>query len=159
MSITLSIWLAPRISRWRPIRSVESWSTRRRAGWRMWLMRLDLPAPETPVTAQRTPSGKATSMPFRLFSAAPHTSMNPLGVRMELLDARQELPRHRRRVRHDLLGRAGGDDPPTRAPGAGAEVEHVVGRLDHLAVVLDHEDGVAEVAQALERSDEAQVVA
>src|SRR5439155_18405884 len=45
------------------------------------------------------------------------------------------------------------------AAGARAEVDHVVGAPDSLLVVLDHEHRVAEVAQALERPEQALVVA
>ena len=41
---------------------------------------------------------------------------------------------------------------------AGAEVHEVVGGAHHRLVVLDDEDGVAEIAQPLERLDEARVV-
>ena len=44
-------------------------------------------------------------------------------------------------------------------PGAGAEVDDVIGGADRLLVVLDDEHGVAEIAQAAERRDEALVVA
>ncbi len=43
--------------------------------------------------------------------------------------------------------------------GAGAHVDDVVGREDRFAIVLHHEDGVAEIAQADLRFDEARVVA
>ena len=43
--------------------------------------------------------------------------------------------------------------------GAGPHVDQVVGRAHHLLVVLDHEHGVAEVAQPLERPDQLAVVA
>ena len=43
--------------------------------------------------------------------------------------------------------------------GAGAEVEDVVGTADGVFVVLDDEDGIAEVAQGDEGVDEALVVA
>ena len=43
--------------------------------------------------------------------------------------------------------------------GSGAKVEDVVGFADGVFIVLDDEDGVAEVAKALERGDEALVVA
>ena len=39
----------------------------------MSLTSVDLPEPETPVTAVSTPSGKETSMSCRLFSRAPCT--------------------------------------------------------------------------------------
>jgi hypothetical protein len=43
--------------------------------------------------------------------------------------------------------------------GARAEVDQVIGGAHRALVVLDHDDGVAEVAQALERGDQALVVA
>ena len=43
--------------------------------------------------------------------------------------------------------------------GAGAHVDDPVGRAHHLLVVLDHEHGVAQIAQALERADQPVVVA
>ena len=43
--------------------------------------------------------------------------------------------------------------------GAGADVEHVIGGADGVLVVLDHDHGVAEVAQALEGFQQARVVA
>ena len=43
--------------------------------------------------------------------------------------------------------------------GAGADVEHVIGGADGVLVVLDHDHGVAEVAQALEGFEQARVVA
>ena len=51
------------------------------------------------------------------------------------------------------------DHAPAVLPGAGAHVDEVVGGAHHLLVVLDDEDGVAEVAQVLERPDQAVVVA
>ena len=64
-----------------------------------------------------------------------------------------------RRVVHDLLRGAVGDEVAAVLAGAGAEVEDVVGLADGVFVVLDDEDGVAEVAQVFERVDEALVVA
>ena len=52
-----------------------------------------------------------------------------------------------------------GDDVAAVLAGAGPEVDEVVGDEHRLLVVLDDEDGVAEVAQALERPDELGVVA
>jgi hypothetical protein len=43
--------------------------------------------------------------------------------------------------------------------GAGADVDHVVGGADRVLVVLDHDHRVAEVAQALERFEQARIVA
>ena len=63
------------------------------------------------------------------------------------------------RVAHDLGGRAFGDDVAAMHAGAGADVEDVIGEQDRVLVVLDHDHGVAEVAQALERVEQARVVA
>ncbi len=62
-------------------------------------------------------------------------------------------------VRHDLGWGAFGDDVAAQPSCAGAEVEHVVGVADGVFVVLDDENGVAEVAQPFEGLDEAVVVA
>ena len=43
--------------------------------------------------------------------------------------------------------------------GAGADVEHMVGGADRVLVVLDHDHGVAEVAQALQRFEQPRIVA
>ena len=44
-------------------------------------------------------------------------------------------------------------------PGAGPHVDEPVGAPHHLLVVLDDDDRVADVAQPLERADQARVVA
>ena len=43
--------------------------------------------------------------------------------------------------------------------GAGSHVDHVVGRQDRVFVVFNNDDGVAEVAKSLQRSEQAFVVA
>ncbi len=43
--------------------------------------------------------------------------------------------------------------------GARADVEHMVGGADGVLVVLDHDHGVAEVAQSLQRFEQPRVVA
>ncbi len=45
------------------------------------------------------------------------------------------------------------------ASGARAEIDYVVGAADGLFVVLDHQHGVAQVAQVFERGQQAAVVA
>ena len=64
-----------------------------------------------------------------------------------------------RRVVHDLLRGAVGDEVAAVFAGSGAEIEDVVGAADGVFVVLDDEDGVAQVAQVFECMDEALVVA
>ena len=51
------------------------------------------------------------------------------------------------------------DDLPAMHAGAGADVEHVVGEPDRVLVMLDHDHGVAEVAQPLQRFQQARIVA
>ena len=62
-------------------------------------------------------------------------------------------------IRGDFLGRAGGDEISAGVAGAGAEIDHVVGAANRFFVVLDDEDGVAEVAQGFERAEQAAIVA
>jgi hypothetical protein len=52
-----------------------------------------------------------------------------------------------------------GDDLAAVDAGAGADIDHVIGLQNRVLVVLDHDDGVAEVAQALQRAEQALVVA
>jgi hypothetical protein len=59
----------------------------------------------------------------------------------------------------DVLDLALGDDFAAVHAGAGADVDDVVGAADRVFVVLDDDDGVAEVAQARQRAEQAFVVA
>ena len=59
----------------------------------------------------------------------------------------------------DFGERALGHDFSAERSGAGADVDEVVGGGDGVVIVLDDEDGVAEVTEAFERGDEAFVVA
>src|SRR5215203_4280615 len=72
----------------------------------------------------------------------------------------QVRARHRRAIRLDQLG--GGplkDHAPAVLARAGAEIHHVIGRADRLLVVLDDDDGVAQVAEAVQRAEQRTVVA
>ncbi len=73
--------------------------------------------------------------------------------------AAQELPGDRAERRRDVVRGAVRDDLAPVLAGARPEVDHPVRRAHHLLVVLDDEDGVAHVAEPLERRDEASVVA
>ncbi len=53
-----------------------------------------------------------------------------------------------------LVRRAHRDDPAAVVAGPGAEVDHPVGRGDHVEVVLDHDDGVTQVCQAVEDAEQ-----
>jgi hypothetical protein len=63
------------------------------------------------------------------------------------------------RVRATGLRRALEDDPSAIDAGARAHLDEVVGGEHHVAVMFDDEDGVAEVAQAADRADQAMMVA
>ncbi len=54
----------------------------------------------------------------------------------------------------DLVDGAGGEQTAAELAGAGTEVEEVVGGADDVGVVLDDEDGVAEVAELFHDADE-----
>ena len=123
-----------------------------------------LPEPETPVMQTNLPSGIATSMFLRLFSRAPLIA-DRVAVAGPALVRHRDAARagevgagDRLRVGHDLIGRALGNDLAAVLAGAGAHVDQVVGGAHHRFVVLDDDHGVAEVAQAFERADQARVV-
>ena len=129
------------------------------------MTRVDLPEPETPVTQVNRPTGKSAVRSWRLCSRAPMTRIcssdgdrRCAGMGIELL-ARQVLAGERLAVLEQLLVRAGVDDLAAVLAGAGADVDDVVGLGDGLLVVLDDDDGVAQLAEAQEGVDEAAVVA
>src|ERR687890_372525 len=95
----------------------------------MSLTSVDLPEPETPVTATNNPRGNVTSTSRRLCSRAPWTV----------------------RSRPLVRGR--------RTSGPGPDVDHPVGDPDGVLVVLDHDQRVAEVLQPQQRLDQPVVVA
>jgi hypothetical protein len=83
----------------------------------------------------------------------------PLLGDRDLDGAREVLPGERVRHLHDVLRSALGHQLAPVLAGSGTEVEQVVGGAHRALVVLDHDHGVAEVAQPLERGDQARVVA
>ena len=68
-------------------------------------------------------------------------------------------PVSERGAAHDVVGPALRDDLAAMDAGAGAHVEHMVGDADGVLVMLHHDHGIAEVAQALQRFQEARIVA
>ena len=77
----------------------------------------------------------------------------------DLERAGEVLPGEGGGVPADLLGRALRDHLAAVLARSRSHVEHMIGGVDRLFVVLDHDDGVADVAQVLERGEEASVVA
>ncbi len=63
-------------------------------------------------------------------------------------------PRHALLRRFEFLGRRMGDDCAPFAAAAGAEVERVIGGIDDVAIMLDDDERVAEIAEFAERADE-----
>jgi hypothetical protein len=126
---------------------------------------VDLPPPDTPVTQVKVPSGIRAETFFRLLPRAPTTLSLALfcdcgaGGHRDREFAGQILAGERARIGHDLAGRALGDDLAAMHAGAGADIDHIVGGADGVLVMLDHDHGVAEVAQVLERFQQPVIVA
>ncbi len=125
-----------------------------------------LPLPLTPVTQTSSPSGKVTSMSFRLCCAAPRTTMAcpparlaAVGGHGDVLPAVHVAGRQALVALHQLIERAVEDDVPAVSARARTEVQHPVGAADGLLVVLDHQHRVPRVAQLLQRFEQADVVA
>jgi len=113
-----------------------------------WISEL-LPDPATPVTTTSTPSGISTSTSRRLCALAPRISRMPVGVRtfslrtaavVEMAPVRVPLARSASKCPRSR--------PSRRPPGAGAEVDDVVGDRDRQRLVLHDEHRVALVPQA-----------
>ena len=71
----------------------------------------------------------------------------------------QILRGHAVRAGQHFLGPAGGHHFAAMDAGAGPHIDQIVGGADGVLVMLDHDDRVAQVAQALQRSQQALVVA
>ena len=71
----------------------------------------------------------------------------------------EELSGDRFGRRHDLPGSPLRHYPAAVQSGARPHVDHVVRASDRLFVVLDHDEGIADVAQVLQRIEQAAVVA
>jgi hypothetical protein len=141
------------------------------AAWRRALSRISLtsvllPEPETPVTHTNPPSGNAASTELEVVRRAPLTGDRSSSRSASGASGRRSRSAPRRyapvidcpRCAH-LVDGALGDDPPAVHAGPGPDVDDVVGRPDHVLVVLDDEHGVADVGQVAERADEPVVVA
>ena len=71
----------------------------------------------------------------------------------------QVLRGQRPRLVHQAVERSGEHDPPALLAGPEAQIDDVVGDLDHVGVVLDDDDRVALVAKLTEDRDQPLVVA
>ena len=130
------------------------------------LISVDLPEPDTPVTQVNRPAGTARSTSLRLLPVAPRRwnvvfgsgLWRLAGISMLLLAAEVLAGQRTRRLEH-VVELALRDDLAAVHAGARADVDDVVGQADRVLVVLDHDHGVAEVAQAGEGAEQAFVVA
>ena len=133
----------------------------------MSLTSVDLPEPLTPVTAVSMPSGIATSMFFRLFARAPRIDDLALARagRRAVGVAIARSPRRYAPVSEPWPFASSSPGVPWKitwppcSPAPGPEVDDVVGGADRLLVVLDDDDGVAEIAQPRQRRQQLAVVA
>ena len=165
MSITLSNASMPSMRPCAPDFRRALWSRFLSARRITSLTSVDLPEPDTPVTATNRPTGISTSMFLQVVlpraadaqhlvarrRAAPGT-----GIRRR---PDRYAPVTDAAIARDLGRRALGDDLAAVLAGARAHVDHPVGRADGVLVVLDDDHGVADVAQPRERVDQAVVVA
>ena len=130
----------------------------------MSLTSVDLPEPLTPVTATKLPSGNEADTSRRLCSLAPWTVITravlraPDGGHLDRAPAAQVLAGDRLRAGEQVGHGAADDDLAAVLPRARADVDDPVGGLDGVLVVLDDDQGVAQVAQPDERLDEPVVV-
>ena len=114
--------------------------------------------------ATSMPSGNVTSTDLRLFSRAPRTvSVLPLPFRRCFGVAIDRLPERNCPVGDALHASTSSSVPctttvPPWTPGPGPHLDDVVGGADRVLVVLDDDDRVADVAQALQRRDHLHVV-
>jgi hypothetical protein len=86
-------------------------------------------------------------------------TLAPAGRDRDLPHAGQVLAGDALGVAHHFGRRADGDDLAAMDAGARSHVDQIVGRADRVLVVLDDDHRVAEVAETLERLQEARIVA
>ena len=164
MLMILSIWLSPSTPSWAPGRSF-AWCRRlATAWWRVSLTRVDFPEPGDPGHAAEDAERDRDVDPLQVvFAGVAHDQraarLAALRRDLDAALAREVLAGQRGGVLGDLGGGALGDHVAAVFAGAGAEVDQVVGGEHRPLVVLDHDHGVAEVAQPVQRPDQLLVVA
>ena len=123
------------------------------------------PSRETPVTQVKVPSGIVAVTFLRLLAVAPWTvsflprALAALGGERDRAAAGEIIGGEAGLAGEHLVERAVADDLAAMDAGAGAHVDDIIGVADRVLVMLDDEHGVAEIAQALERDEQAVVVA
>ena len=130
------------------------------------IRKVDLPPPDTPVTAVNMPIGMSAVTFFRLLPRAPTTRMRLFffgwrragGVAISSSPDRY-LPVIEFGLAMMSRGEPCGDHLAAMDAGGGADVDDIVGGQDRVLVMLDHDDRVAEVAQVLQRVEQAGIVA
>ena len=136
----------------------------------MSLTSVDLPEPDTPVTATRQPSGNDdvdVAAGCARGRPATVTTLAGAGAAAGRAPGWSACPTRYWPVIDSLLAsrpprpgdRAGVDDGAAVLARPGPDVDHVVGGADGLLVVLDHDHRVAQVAQPHQRADQPLVVA
>ncbi len=92
--------------------------------------------------------------------------LDPLAVALapfvghrHLQEAGEILPRKAFGVAHDVFGLAFGHHAAAVNAGAGSHVNDMVSRADRILVMLDHDHRIAEIAQPLQRFEQAVIVA
>ncbi len=116
------------------------------------------------MTQVKVPSGIDAVTSRRLFSRAPWTvSFLPVPLRRiaahrDVAAAGEIVGGEAVLAGEELVERPGADHFAAMDAGAGAHVDDMVGVADRVLVMFDHQHGVAEAAQALERLEEAVIV-
>ncbi len=146
--------------------SPPPFNLREAAFWMVSIRSVDLPPPETPVTAVKQPSGIDAVTFFRLLPRAPRTVswrrlsiLRRSGRQRDCALARKILAREAFRMRHDFRWRPFRDDVAAMHARARPDIDDMVGRKDRVFVVLDHQHRIAEVAQVLQRREQPRIVA
>src|SRR4051794_27532994 len=130
----------------------------------MSLTRVDLPDPDTPVTATNIPNGNFTSMSRRLCSRAPRTTRSRPGVRGRRTSGTGICLRPERYagrgvvVLEEVLDRPGDHHLATVLAGTRADVDDPVRDPDGVLVVLDDDQGVPQVLEPNQGLDQPVVV-
>ena len=165
MRIILSRCSTPWIAACRPGSCRARWRAQSSCLKTMSLISELLPEPETPVTQVNSPRGMRASMFLRLCWRAPFDDQ-PLAVAATALAGNRDGFLAREIAAREGLGavlnvarRAAGHQLRRALARPGAKVDDHIGLAYGLFVVLDDDDRVADVAQALEGGQQPLVVA